>query len=193
MHYRPWKGTSYKSGYVSKLKLLILGHSHYDDFNRNATIHWTKKHFEKPDRFWLHVEQVVKGFPLDNTQRKSFWNSVAFANFIQQALERNGRPTKQQWNEARNSFLQLVRCTEPNLVFVFSTTVWEHLPDAQDQGFSGSYQPPKLGARAYLYQTPDHQFLAGVFNHPRNPAKSRGYWHKWATTLIESARLLRHN
>jgi hypothetical protein len=188
LYYRPWKGRFYDQGYHNKLKLLILGHLHYDDGSRTATVDWTRQHLIKPDRFWTHVEQVVTGHPLTANERTEFWERVAFANFIQDMLQKNGCPTKDQWLRARHAFRSLILETTPDLVFVFSQTVWINLPeDDDDCGFRG-YQPMMSG-RAGLYQVSrDYRFVAGVFNHPRRPGRKRKYWA--SRLLLEASRTL---
>jgi hypothetical protein len=192
VHYRPWQPRGYRREGYSGLRLLILGHSHYDDWSKNATRDWTLAHVQKkPDRFWTHIEQVVSGRVLDPKQRQEFWSNVAFSNFIQEPLAGVGpKPSRRQWQEARRMFPEVVECTRPDVVFVFSTTVWEHLPE--NEAYPGSRHLPGYGRRAYLYQIEtSYRMLAGVFNHPRNPVRSREHWHAWSNTLLEAARRLR--
>ncbi len=191
MHYRPWIGDDYKDGLRSGLKLLILGHSHYGDENPDATEKYTKEHIEqKPGVFWTHVEQVILGQRLDKDRRRTFWNSVAFSNFIQEPLEQPGdEPTDSQWNQARRAFPEIIAYTRPDVMFVFSTTAWSKLPDDREGEYPGSFDVPGCCEWAYLYRVDStYQLFAGAFAHPRNAgAERRIIWHAWSEFLFTKA------
>ena len=189
MHYRPWRGDDYPNGFRKGLKLLILGHSHYDDDNPDATEKWTRKHVEeKPDRFWTHVEEVIQGRCLDSDRRREFWNSVAFSNFIQEPLTLGAKPTDLQWTRARKAFPEIIAYTKPDLMFVFSTKAWSKLPDDREEEYPGSSDVPSCSGQAYLYRIDlTYQLFAGAFAHPRKPLVERIIWHAWSEFLFTKA------
>lgn len=187
MHYRPWRGNEYENGFLSGLKLLILGHSHYDDETYGATEKWTRRHVEvEPDDFWTHVEQVVSGQRLDNDQRRAFWNKVAFSNYIQEPLKLGDKPTEMQWAGAQGAFPEIIAYTKPDLMFVFSVEAWSKLPDAAV--YPGSHDVPGCEGNAYLYfVNPTYRLFAGAFAHSRNPRVGRIVWHAWSEFLFTKA------
>jgi hypothetical protein len=192
LHYWPWKGNRYRAGYRDSLRLLILGESHYGDDDPGATERWTKEHCQKcPERFWTHVEQVVVGFPVqDSDDRQAFWDSVAFSNIVQDVQDRPGTQiSERSWKRAREAFCDLIGLLRPDLIFVFSRTAWGKIPD--DQEYPGSRYLPDVRSpysandQAYLYEIePGYRVLAGCFNHPRSPGVSRAVWHAWAEQLL---------
>jgi len=188
LHYRPWIGDEYPNGFRSGLKLLILGHSHYADDEPDATEKWTRKHLQdKPGEFWTHIEHVISGRPLDNDQRRAFWNKVAFSNFIQEPLQEPGdKPTDMQWARARRALPEIITHTKPDLMFVFSIQAWSKLPDTAE--YPESCYVPGCEGNAYFYRIHStYGLFAGVFAHPRNPRVARVIWHAWSEFLFTKA------
>ena len=85
--YKPWIGETYED---SMPRLLILGESHYgpDASREDATIMLTKDYMsgEMNRAFWTNTMNVVRGQSGSAIEdRQTFWNQVAFYNFVQTA------------------------------------------------------------------------------------------------------------
>src|SRR5260221_3104767 len=191
MHYLPWVGKAYASGYKNGKRLLILAESHYGDVRRIATRYWTKRHFSKSSAgFWTTIERVIEGHNLDKSARRAFWERVAFSNIIQESLDSAGvAPTESQWRRGRRAFREIIFWTRPDLIFVFSKRGFTRIPDRTE--FPGSRElvlisPNKEPAYMYFIE-PGYKILAGSFNHPRRMIYRRDQWHKWARTLVAAA------
>jgi hypothetical protein len=187
INYTPWKGIKYDGGYRNGLKLLILGDSHYGGAGANhseLTGDEIRRHVEiEPYAFWTHIEQVIEGRTLSDDARRSFWDSVAFSNYFQQALDRPGvRPSDVQWERGRRAFSEIIDYTEPDILFVFSLRVWERLPTLPE--FPGTKSITEMTDAATLWRVHGRSLVGGGFAHPRNPMVGRDIWHAWSEWLF---------
>jgi hypothetical protein len=204
LRYTPWEGKTYRSRGYRGRRLLILGESHYEDDKPEATVRYMNDHINGPSRypFWSTIETVVSGRALENrAERLGFWNCVAFANMIQDAMSTaNHRPTAAQWEHGRIFFAPILEATNPDSIFLFSKSLWNHLPD--DREFPGSHELASLRSPhpdpvpAYLYRLGSRRSaLAACFYHPSYMSRKRGTllikpWQNWASRLLSHRRRL---
>lgn len=195
MKWQPWVGDAYQSGYRKGLKLLIFGHSHYrQDADVRAKADnplFTQLVIEDHIRtakykFFKHIEDVVCGEELQHAARSDFWHRVAFSNYVQELIDAPGRnPSHGQWEGGQKAFPQIINKARPDVIFVFSLTVWNQLPSAAD--FPGSENIFDMTDAAYLWKIADRYVLGGGFAHQRNPLVGRDIWHVWSEWLLEEA------
>jgi hypothetical protein len=200
--YFPYEGRDYKRGYRDGTKLLILGESFYNQVeDPNGPTFVIGSHVcKKPLRFFTAAEQMVAGKKLDGEERWKFWTRVAFTNLIQKSLDGPGdKPTDKEWQTARKAFVEIIKWTKPDLVFVFSRRAFSEMADSDEFPESRYIDPidardsPKGPSKyeAYLYKVeykPGNRcLLAGRFNHPRHPVFPYEKWHKWAEALFKLA------
>lgn len=198
MYYNPYMGVHYQSGYRGGQKLLVVGESFYggvDHTNGPAWLIGAHVCSAPIVRFCTPIEQIVTGYKLGDDERWAFWMRVAFANLIQESLgAANEQPSDDQWQIARNGFVQTLEAVQPDLVFVFSRRAWSKLPDEQE--LPGSHEiegSPLLDScpykpesdQAYVYALKSgRQVLAGCFNHPRKLVWPQQAWHDWSNALF---------
>jgi hypothetical protein len=134
-----------------------------------------------PVAFLDYVHKVSCGHRL-GLSRDEFWARVAFANFIQRAMETAAhRPTDKDWQDGLAPFWQTLDELQPDLVFMF-TSAWSALPSLAPGGIAERTGPVgEDGSWLWRYGRADHDVLIARFNHQRargNPSVS--VWQAWA-------------
>lgn len=138
-HYQPWEGLEYRSSSNSLgTRLLLLGEAHYGDPEADATVRYTGGYAngEFSHRFWTIAMQVVTGRPANMIDRRAFWDSVAFYNFIQEPAGDHARirPTTEMWRRGRDPFFTVLGWLKPRHVLALGSDLWRYLPS---DGFKG--------------------------------------------------------
>lgn len=130
LRFQPWIGDEYGSGSAARVRTLILGESHYGPVSdipdlRDLTIGVVNAYLGASTSLHLfkRVEELFE-VPDDTARRHAFWNSIAFANYIQVLLaDQHHRPTAADWSAARAPFSELLHVLEPDIVLVLGTGV----------------------------------------------------------------------
>lgn len=118
------------------LRTLILGEGHYGDSSLDR--HSTRKVIAEisagvKDPAYSGLVRIA-GLKQGNWPsleiRQSFWNSVAFANYIQEKVGSHARirPIKGMWERAQANFPLLLDLLKPQFILVLGEGVWDHLP-----------------------------------------------------------------
>jgi hypothetical protein len=135
----PWVGEQYKRGFEG-VRLLILGESHYDTDKRDrsvpnrdvtrAGIRWYMKS-GTPHKFSTNTQHVVSRRSLAVAERETFWNSIAFYNYVQSFAGVAARDpvTPEMWERSRAPFCAVLKALDPEAVVVLGYKTWEHLLD----------------------------------------------------------------
>ncbi len=171
--FEPWVGALYwKEGFVS-LRILILGESHYGEagtecpsFTREAVEEWGQK---RRNRFFTVVQKLISDIPIgvwvSDEERKSFWEHVAFYNFIQSFpgdLPRE-RPTTEMWTAAQGSFVATVQELQPHLIVVLGFDLARNLPSLpSDVTVCDLQHPSSRGFRCTEWQEKVRSAIAEV-------------------------------
>lgn len=178
-YFHPWIGNQYENG-LRGAKVLILGESHYL-WNKYGGRDESKNVVQQTidqgpgNRFWHRVQIGFIGHVATAEERRDFWESVAFYNFIQKPMtSHRTRPTAKQWQFAADPFLGILDRLKPELVAVFGKGVFSRL---QDLGIEDN---PAFAAEtsAHTRRIPhgqDRSCLAVGFKHPS--AGFGGYKH----------------
>lgn len=139
MRLLPWQGPGFgaPNSYDLPPRLLLVGHSHYGGgntykgFTREVVKDCYIEHGNLP--FFTKMAKVVLGSDWPQCTREhraSFYNTVAFYNFIQHVLgEKGERPTNEMWKYGRRAFLQCLDQVQPSHIVVFGFGVWDELPN----------------------------------------------------------------
>lgn len=139
MELLPWRGPGFGEPNQHGLpsRLLLVGESHYgegnpyDDFTSAVVKDY---YIERGNlRFFTIMAKVILGpdWPTDTREdRASFYNTVAFYNYIQVVSgEIRERPTDEMWESGRKAFLQCLDYVQPSHILVFGFGVWDELPN----------------------------------------------------------------
>jgi hypothetical protein len=203
MSFDPWCGDSYRTPPRNGGPLLLLGWSHYqrragweatEPLDSNFTNKCIEDHIEKgydtPKQFWAKVRQAVIGGEcvVPREECREFWRSVAFYNYIQEALQdAKDRPSKEQHRKARAAFLAVLQTLMPKKIIVLGESLWRGLPNDGHSGHdlvsSEADQPIR---KTWHYPTGlDGVAVASRIDHPSVRSKWHpDHWHRWVTAAL---------
>jgi hypothetical protein len=136
VRFAPWVGSQYAEGFCD-LRILLVCESHYGDKEHErptATPEIVKalalgeKHPRATGKLRRHphftkimcaVKNVRNSF--SSAQKKEFWNSVAYYNFLQEFI-RGSRvpPPKDAWERGKSAFTEVLDVLAPDLIVCFS-------------------------------------------------------------------------
>lgn len=135
--FMPWEGSAFQQ---QKRKILFLGESHYGVSNDvpDFTTEVIRRQFSEGQdqgrgfgvtKFHGNVFRTFSEFESSIDNRKTFWNTVAFYNFVQVGLESQSvRPTRVQFEDSVSAFCEVVCRLKPDVVVVLGLAVWDDLP-----------------------------------------------------------------
>jgi len=144
---RPWIGNNYKVGFAGK-KVMVLGESHYfenvADARENVTSEIISDLFdpESPHEPYKNTytkfAKAMVGKPeLTIDDKRNFWNSVAFYNFVQFPISgARMAPSAQEFAESAQPFFEILEELRPQIVIAWGSRLYNNLPHKGSQGDS---------------------------------------------------------
>jgi hypothetical protein len=193
VHFRPWVGRHYQSGFAG-VRLLVLGESHYDwdgrpQDERECTRFVAQIYADDDERkrFATNLEMVATGARLCRQQKNEFWHSIAFYNYIQ-SLVGDGprqRPTATMWNAAEEPFFEVLSQLRPQAVLVLGRGLWNWMP----AGSNGTVLPGPRKDLSCEYTVGRHTSVAFPVHHPSSGFSSSA-WRPRVLAGLKAARLL---
>lgn len=143
---QPFVGRSYKKAGLRGQKLLIMGESVYhpnppDDkskYNKSVIAdvigrqkgsgYWNKS------RFYTRIARLFGYNAADFTQRKEFWHSVAYFNYLHTLSVKPGRvPPASLWGPAETHYAESLKKLKPDYVVTFGKRLWQHIPKEAEE------------------------------------------------------------
>ncbi len=201
--FKPWVGKNYETGGIFGKKILVLGESHYcdgceqcgrkyapecEDLNTTGIVQmvingdtdrWTGT-FRKFERSLVNEETTLE-------RSKEIWNSVAFFNFLQVAMQgaRQGG-TPEDYAEGRKAFLEVIEELQPDLIIVWGVTrLYNNLPGKEDGWMDG--EPLVVGGwsvpNGYYQLKNGKQSRVIAVYHP-SAAYDWSWWYKVISTQL---------
>ena len=138
VNYPPWVGSDY--GKKGARRTLLIGRSYYDarygQHNIPGYIQYLIKS-GKEDPFFNSLETIVSEKQhwkrslggSHKFDRKKFWNSIAYHQYLQGILEEAYTvPTRQMWKEAQETLKRVILSLEPEVIAIFSFDVFDSIP-----------------------------------------------------------------
>ena len=199
----PWIGRSYGHiGIFGDKRVLILGESHYEwcpecwstkaPRPSSLTCRCVAERMILDDsstiQHWKNIEYALTGGRLSEPQRREFWNSVAYYNFVQTIVgeyaggPKRPRPSPQMYASSSEAFLRVLESLTPDVVIVLGFTLWPRLPDDGPNGkLSVLIKDGKELQRCQYLLSTGKQVLACRVRHP-----SAGLGRPWFP-VIEKA------
>lgn len=140
-HFLPWVGPKYPAAAGSNPRLLVLGESHYGESDSDYpefTQHVVRTFgLERRDRYFTSTAKLVLGIPkgvyLTDELRRSFWNSVAFYNYVPALVGPTSRirPSEDQWKLGAEVFQTVLGRLEPQMILVLGKELWYRIVGLQ--------------------------------------------------------------
>jgi hypothetical protein len=176
--FKPWIGSQYEIGIDNK-KILILGESHYccnpgecdgcsDQTNEIILkqINETRSDFESNPFYTKLAKLFLKKVPgeyISLNEKKLFWNSVAFYNYIQESVGETARiaPSKEMFEISWGPFQNLIEAITPDLVLILGQRLWDGMPGEAIKDWPAG--PVK---DSYYYLGKTNAPICVIANHP---------------------------
>lgn len=190
----PWIGKNYYSRGFSKKKILILGESHYccspeeckkclEDGVCTLTQDVIKQQFEgdvkKIPIYTKLAKLFVQKDVISIEEKKAFWDSVAFYNYIQISVSDSPRvaPTLEMWLNSEAQFHETMEKLEPDFLLIIGCRLWENLPGQEVKDWKNGpvIQTEAIKESTWYYQGKRKSTLSLTINHPSSPRFSYDY------------------
>lgn len=152
------------------IPVMILGESHYgaQGESRSFTRRVIRdvKSGKKKHAFFGNVAKAFLIDPSNPSQRKAFWDSVVFYNYVQTSVELGTRPALKTWLAAQEPFLEVLASLKPRprLIAVFGWDTWENTPDRGRDVHPIKHQGRKIPC--YEFNVGRNKSLAPKLKHP---------------------------
>ena len=201
--FSPWVGSTYGRQSRWDLSILLRGESHYDegfDQEDSLTSFVITRHISREGKqypFWTNIAKAFVGSSHEIfVGRRSFWESVAFYNYVQEFVGTGPRmrPTPRQLDMSWDPFVQTLRELQPDVVIVLGFALWDSL--APRLGSSSPlgverFVSPRGVARhdqsVRLREASPGVGLTGYVKHPSSGFATH-FWHHWIDALLGIAR-----
>ena len=190
----PYCGIRYRE---SRLRLLILGESHYGPDRNSDQSETTLEAIQSGEyRFFETIRHRIGPCFHGETD---FWEEVAFYNYVQKlaGTEARTRPSDEMWAFSHVAFGKVLRALKPTRILVLGKTTWLNMADEEQDspGCNAVVEPrfrlgrdfgrntPKGFRYACWYSTSQRTYAlaAGIF-HPAHP---RGFYRPETTRVIK--------
>lgn len=189
----PWIGSQYSGGYEG-VKTLILGESHYQwncgrDINdwREVTQRVVQEQIDGGKKaFWTKIAMTFLGHAPTLADKKSFWESVAFYNYVQESVGSGPRiaPADGSWHSSIDAFAEVLESLKPSFVLVLGVRLWRRLPDLGR--IPGGDVGEASQKATWCYPTSAGASLAYGINHP-STGFNAGNWHPHVRAAMKKA------
>ena len=181
--FRPWQGVTYGS---TDVRLLILGESHYgtNPPMREWTVDVVTRYIRnEPHEPWFrtftNITQVVRGRRYSEIDRKEFWNSVSFYNYVQEVaaeFARGRRPTLEMFVRSQGAFQEVISEPKPTHILAMGVHLWRNMPPSDSAHEPLECQEEKSDCRYYATADSGHRALAIGIKHPSAGFSARAWY-----------------
>ena len=149
VRFLPWIGSNYHNSGLNGRRILVLGESHYcgectrkecENDNksecRDFTIRVVNDYLNRKAvgfNRWMNTftkfERSLVGDWTDEDSRKSIWDSIAFYNYLQYALD-DSRKTgdSDAYSKAIEPFYHVLDYLKPEFIIVWGKQLWNRMP-----------------------------------------------------------------
>lgn len=211
INFKPWVGKDYLTKGYKGQRILVLGESHYcsselaeggrcnpvcikDNMQKDCflqTIDVVKEFIDNYrgcpyQQTFLCFERAVVGKELSLPERKDFWNSVMFYNYIQyaQSMARK-EPMPEHWEVSKKAFAELLSDYKPDKIIVWGVRLFDYLSYL---GIEVKTLKVSENETTEVRQIPvnDKEIPAMKMIHPSAPkGKNWRYWHQVINKFLE--------
>ncbi|MGG2021710.1 hypothetical protein AB1J88_16895 [Pseudomonas sp. S8] len=136
VRFAPWVGSHYAEGFCG-LRILLVCESHYGDKKHERptatpeivkALALSEKHPRATSKLRRHphftkIMSAVKNVrhSFTNIQRRDFWESVAYYNFLQEFIrDTRVHPPKEAWEQGKSAFAEVLDVLAPDLIVCLS-------------------------------------------------------------------------
>ncbi len=200
IQFEPWIGKDYEKGGFRGKKILVLGESVYcgekcspcegcDLFTLDCVNTYINNDmYDKDGKFrkWTNTynkfESALVGERVQIEDREKVWNSIAFYNYFQTALDEARQPLggDLEFDRAANCLVQILKQLQPQGVIVWGKRLWGCLSDKNWTNMGTIFNEGCISPVGfYMIEGRKIPFMA--INHP-----STGFsWNVWHLNIIQ--------
>lgn len=189
----PWIGNRYQAGWNGK-RIMVLGESHYCPSYEEALPQITNRvmadlldensEHESYKNTFTRFANALTGKSLSFDEKKAFWHSVLFYNYVQVPLPvARIAPSEEDFAMSETAFFEVIDTYQPDYIIVLGKRLYNHLPH-QD------YQLPDIilsdgdGIETWAYETAgDHVVQVLPITHS-SAGFASDYWHEAMQAFI---------
>lgn len=143
--YRPWVGARYETGFAGR-KVLVLGESFYSDGSSVPSGDVTvdiisdlldeESEFEHYKNTFTKFAKAVTGLEqLSSADKRRFWDSVAFYEYVQVPLTAaRTPPSKEDFSKSEGAFFDVLEELRPDICIAWGKRLYNNLPKGGLQG-----------------------------------------------------------
>ena len=184
VNYPPWIGSSY--GTKGSKRILIVGQNYNNARFGNRSISDYIRYLiktGKEDPFFNPIEYIAsskehwkQSFGKVKLDRKKFWNSVSYYQFLQGIQEDPfSDPTRKMWKQGQDIFKKAVLELDPQIILIFSFDVFDNIPTMG--GRKGEeFTSGRVSLATWDFQMNGHP---SAICRLMNPRKSSFYQRTW--------------
>lgn len=185
----PWVGDHYDHGFEPGIRLLILGESHYDPGeSREFTKQVVQDYLDsEANKFFTNIHQAISGLAYSdpNFDRRKFWHSVAFYNFVQDDSIEGPRapPTQEMFFASYPAFREVLNQLVPTHVLALGERLWTNMPPFDGGEGYQIRMSPELALEFGWYMVNGHRAIAHRIRHP-SAGFSAPDWHPTIRSVL---------
>ena len=189
----PWVGDRYQIGWNGR-RIMVLGESHYCPSSEEAVPQITNRvmadlldtnsEHEGYKNTFTKFANALMGKSLSFDEKKAFWHSVLFYNYVQIPLPAARlAPSEEDFAKSETAFFEVLDTYQPDYIIVWGKRLYNHLPR---QG----YQLPDLilpdgdGIETWAYKTSAGRVVQVLsVTHP-SAGFASDYWYEAMQAFI---------
>lgn len=201
--FKPWIGEDYETGGIFGKKILVVGESHYcghcercgDAANAEECAGFTTDHCIQPllDGYtagWTGTfhkfERSLVGHETDLNESRKIWNSVAFYNYIQKAMD--GPRTSPDWTDFRDAeaaFFETLDSLRPDVVIVWGVgRMFDNMPGGDRWREGGSLEVGGYAVKNGFYRLDNDREARVLWVYHPSAGYSWDWWYKVIKTEL---------
>lgn len=209
VHFLPWVGKDYENGGTFGKRILVLGESHYNcnegctreqcenalDCNKHFTSDVVKGHLypelldKENDNKWRNTytkfERSLIGEWTDEEGREEVWESIAFYNFLQYAVQGPRQAGEDDsYAKAVEAFFEVLNALKPELLIVWGQRLWDSLPGDSRWEAGSPITIDGYEVQNGFYKLNDGSSVRAFPVYHPSAGYSWEYWHKVIKAFI---------
>ena len=159
VYFEPWVGENYWEGGIFGKKILVIGNSHYcghrtecnncgvdgycfDEDCSSFTTNVVNQYLDRDEDEWeswyntyWKFECALCGYKTDKDDSYDIWNSIAFYNYLQTAVESPYDPgNDEDYENSESAFWEVLEDLHPDYIIMWGDRVWNQSPSYNGDG-----------------------------------------------------------
>ena len=150
--FEPWIGENYYNGGNFNKRILVIGNSHYCKYRSSCSscgvdgycfedsgcynltndvidLYINRSHWQKWMITYQKFERALCGYTTDSEDSKDIWNSIAFYNYLQTAVDNwKDEGNDDDYFSSEDAFWEVLEELRPDCIIFWGNRVWNMAP-----------------------------------------------------------------